>query len=266
MARNNSFVRLEGTLEGLTFYRKDGQNFVKTKSQVSRNRIMHSPEYQRTRENMQEFAGANRCGKSFRESFASILRLVADSQISSRVAGTIRRLTNSGAGLRGQRNINLVDNTESFIGFNFNKFKLFDSQFNAPSTGPTINAGRDTVTWSVPDFETSNYIDIPMGATHCKLVLAAGYVSNYEWEAATKLYEPVEDTPNGVGGITYSDPIELIGMVGAATDLTVDLTAYAPIPVTTALYAATGIVFYQKVNGDLYELAQGHSMKIAAAG
>ena len=80
------------------------------------------------------------------------------------------------------------------------------------------------------------------------------------------MYEPVEDTPNGVGGITYSDPIELIGMVGAATDLTVDLTAYAPIPVTTALYAATGIVFYQKVNGDLYELAQGHSMKIAAAG
>lgn len=266
MARNNSFVRLEGTLEGLTFYRKDGQNFVKTKSRVSRNRIMHSPEYQRTRENMQEFAGANRCGKSFRESFASIVRIVADSQISSRVAGVIRRMMNSGAGLRGQRNINLVDNTESFIGLNFNKFKLFDSQFSAPSTGPTINAARDTVTWSIPDFETTNYIDIPTGATHCKLVLAAGYVSNYEWEPALKLYEPVEETPNGVGGIAYSDAIALGGMVGAATDLTVDLTAYAPIPITTALYGATGIVFYQEVNGDLYELAQGHSMKIAVAG
>lgn len=50
------------------------------------------------------------------------------------------------------------------------------------------------------------------------------------------------------------------------TDLSLDLTAYAPIPVTTALYAGTAIVFFQMVNGDLYELAQGHCMKIAAVG
>jgi hypothetical protein len=55
-------------------------------------------------------------------------------------------------------------------------------------------------------------------------------------------------------------------MVGAVTDLSLDLTAYAPIPVTTALYAGTAIVFFQMVIGDLYELAQGHCMKIAAVG
>ena len=266
MAKNNSFIRLEGTLDGLTFFRKNGENFVKTKSSVSRNRIMNAPEYQRTRENMQEFGGANKGGKSFRESFASILRLVSDSNVTSRVAGIMRRMMNNGAGLRGQRTLNVVDNKEPFIGFNFNVNKPFDSQFNAPSTGPEINAGRDTVTWSIPDFNTDTYIRQPEGATHCKLVLAAGYVSNYEWVPALKAYDPVEDTPNGVGSVVYSDAIALGAMVGAATDLTVDLTAYAPIPATTALYAATAIVFYQEVNGDLYELAQGHCMKIAAVG
>lgn len=266
MARNNSFIRLEGTLDGLTFYRKNGENFVKTKSKVSKNRIMNDPAYKRTRENMQEFGGAARCSKAFRESFASIARLVSDSYLSSRVTGKMRSIIPNGAGLRGERTINVVDNIEPFLGFNFNLSKPFDSQINAPSNGPEINANRDTVTWSIPDFNTDTYVRTPEGATHFKLALAAGYVSNFEWVPALQAYEPIEDTPNGVGSVTYSNPIALGAMVGGSTDLTVDLTAYAPIPVTTALYVGTAIVFFQMVNGELYELAQGHSMKIAAVG
>ncbi|MBO6880908.1 hypothetical protein [Winogradskyella sp.] len=265
MARNNSFIKLEGTLDGLTFYNKDGQNLVKSKNQVSRNRIMNDPAYKRTRENMQEFGGAARCSKAFRESFSAIARLVADTYLASRLTGKIRGIVPNGAGLRGQRNINLVDNLEPLIGLQFNVSKPFDSQFNAPSTGPVIDPNRDKVTWTIPDFNTDTYINIPEGATHCKLALAAGYVSNYEWVPALKSYEPVEEAPNGVGAIVYSDAIALGAMVGSDTNLALDLTAHAPIPVTTALFAGTAIVFYQMVNGELYELAQGHSMKIAAA-
>ena len=266
MAKNNSFIRLEGTLDGLTFFRKNGKNFVKTKSGVSRNRILNDPAYKRTRENMQEFGGAARCSKAFRDSFASIARLVGDTYLSARITGKLRGILPNGVGLRGERDINLVDNAASLVGLNFNESKPFDRHFNAPSTGPVIAASRDTVTWSVPDFSTDTYINAPEGATHCKLALCAGYTSNYEWEAVLKSYEPVEDTPNGIGEVSYSGAIPLTGMVGAATNLTVDLTANAPIPVTTALFASTAIVFYQEVNGAFYELAQGHCMKIAAAG
>jgi len=266
MAKNNSFIRLEGTLDGLTFFRKNGKSFVKTKSRVSRNRILNDPAYRRTRENMQEFGGAASCSKAFRDSFASIARLVGDTYLSARITGKLRGVLPNGVGLRGERTIDLVDNTESLMGLNFNLSKPFDSHFNAPSAGPSINASRDTVTWSIPDFSTDTYVRGPEGATHFKLALAAGYTSNYEWVPALKSYEPVEDTPNGIGSVAYSAAIPLTGMVGAATDLTVDLTAYTPIPVTTALFVGTAIVFYQEVNGELYELAQGHSMKIAAAG
>lgn len=266
MAKNNSFIRLEGTLDGLTFFRKNGKNFVKTKSRVSRNRILNDPAYKRTRENMQEFGGAASCSKALRESFAGIARLVGDTYLSARITGKMRSIVSSGSGLRGQRNFNLVDNAEALIGLNFNIATPFDSQFNAPSDGPIINAGRDTVSWTIPDFNTDTYIRKPEGATHCKIALAAGYVSNYEWDTATKSYEPVETEPNAIGSVAYSDDIALVGMVGNATELTVDLTAYAPIPDTTALFASTAIVFYQEVNGELYELAQGHCMKIAVAG
>ena len=46
MARNNSFIKLEGTLDGLTFYTKNGENLVKKKNQVSRNRMLNAPEYE----------------------------------------------------------------------------------------------------------------------------------------------------------------------------------------------------------------------------
>ena len=266
MAKNNSFIRLEGTLDGLTFFRKNGESFVKTKNRVSRNRIMNDPAYKRTRENMREFGGAASCGKAFRDAFAGIVRLVADSYVSSRITGRMRAIVSNGAGLRGERAISVVDDLAVFIGFNFNVNKLFDSHFNAPSAPPSINANRDTLTWNVPDFNTDTYVLSPEGATHFKLALAAGFVSNYEWDAATKGYVPVEEQPNAIGGVTYSNAIAIGGMVGAATDLEVDLTALGPVPVTTALFGATAIVFYQMVNGELYELAQGHSMKIAVGG
>ncbi|WP_179352191.1 hypothetical protein [Winogradskyella vidalii] len=266
MARNNSFIRLEGTLDGLTFYRKNGESFVKTKNRVSKNRIMNDPAYARTRENMQEFGGAAKCSKSFRTSFAGISRLVSDSYLNSRITGKFRRIVGNGAGLRGQRTYDIVNQVTDFIDFNFNIDKPFDSNFNAPSGGPMINASRDSITWDIPDFNTDTYIEKPLGATHFKLALAAGYTSNYEWDTAVNGYVPVEEVPDGAGVVTYSSALTIGGMVGSATSLTADLTAYAPIPATTALFGATGIVFFQEVNGDLYPLAQGHSMKIAVGG
>ncbi|WP_296383818.1 hypothetical protein [Winogradskyella sp.] len=264
MAKNNSFIRLEGTLDGLTFFRKNGENFVKTKSRVSRNRILNDPAYKRTRENNQEFGGAAKCGKAFRESFAGISRLVGDTYLASRMTGKMRSILPNGTGLRGQRTINLVDNIEPLLGFNFDVSKPFDSQFNAPAIGPEITDAKDKVTWDLADFNTDTYVRAPEGATHFKLALAVGYVSNFEWDAALKSYEPVKEQPNAVGVVEYSAAIALGGMVSSATSLDIDLSSYAPVPVTTALFAGTAIVFYQMVNGELYELAQGHSMKIAA--
>lgn len=266
MARNNSFIRLEGTLDGLTFYRKNGESFVKTKNRVSKNRIMNDPAYARTRENMQEFGGAAKCSKAFRTSFAAITRLVSDSYVSSRITGKFRGIVGNGTGLRGERLFNIVDHVTQFVGFNFNIAKPFDANFNAPSAAPTINADRDTITWDIPDFNTDTYVRQPEGATHFKLALAAGYTSNFEWDAEVKSYVPVDDVPNGIGVVTYSAAIAIGGMVGAATNLTADLTAFSPIPATTSLFGATAIVFFQEVNGELYELAQGHSMKIAVGG
>lgn len=266
MARNNSFIKLEGTLDGLTFYRKNGESFVKTKNRVSKNRIMNDPAYRRTRENMQEFGGSARTAKALRESFSGILRLVGDTYISARLSSVMRNICSYGTGVRGERVIDVVSHVDLLNGFNFNLNKPFDTQFNAPANAPTIDSDRHVAKWEIPDFNTDAYVRVPEGATHFKLVLAAGYTSNYEWVPAIRGYEPVDEVVNGRGMVTYSAEIAVGGMVGSDTSLEVDMSSFGAVPVTSAIFAGTGIVFYQMVNGELYELAQGHAMKIAVGG
>lgn len=266
MARNTSFVKLEGTLDGLTFYNKDGENVVKTQSRVSKSRIMTDSAYRRTRENMREFGGAARVGKAFRDAFAGVASTMGDTYMGSRMNGVMKRINRNGAGIRGERDFEIVTYGDMLKGFEFNKELPLKSQFFAPYDLPEINVARDEATWVIPDFNTDSYIKVPEGATHFRLVLAAGYVSNYSYNNRDEAYMPVSEEVNGRGGVSFSADIPLTGMVGSDTTLTVNMTALGAIPATSAMFAATGIIFYQEINSAMYELAQGNAMKVAVSG
>ncbi len=266
MARNNSFIKLEGTLDGLTFYKKDGQSYVKTKSGVTKSRILNDPAYKRTRENMQEFAGGAKAGKALRQAYAGVIKIVADTYISARISGLMKRVINNGTGIRGARELDLVAHGNLFMDFEFNKRKPLNAVFFAEYAAPTLNANRDVLTWTVPDFTTGTFINAPEGASHFKLVLAAGLVSNYTYDALQQGYEPVSGAENGLGGVSYSAAIPLSGAVGSDTTLTLDLGIGAALPAAVASTGAIGIQFYQEINGEMYVLNGGHAMRIALMG
>jgi len=266
MAKNNSFIRLEGTLDGLTFYRKDGENFVKTKSSVSKNRIMNDPAFRRTRENMQEFSGAARAGKAFRSAFGSVIKLMGDTYISGRLTALMKRINRLGTGVRGERVIDVTANPILLEHFEFNKLQPFSATFFATYDPPTLNVNRDAATWVVPDFDTDTFINTPEGATHFKLLLSFGLLSNYNYNRALEGYEPDAPEEDSLGTTAYSAAIPIGGMVGAATTLDADLGIGTPVSLDIASIAAIGIVFYQEINTELYELAQGNAMVIATVG
>ena len=266
MAINKSFVKLEGTLNDLTFYSKDGKNLVKTKSAVSKSRIMTDSAYRRTRENMREFGGAARVGKAFRTAFSGVVKTMGDTYMGARVNGLMKRINRYGVGVRGERDFEVVTYGEMLRSFEFNKVTPLNSQFFAPSGLPIINATRDGVTWTIPDFNTDSFIITPEGASHFRLVLAAGYVSDYAYSGVLESYEPVTEDVNGLGSVSYSPDIPITGMVGSDTTITIDLSSLGSIPATSALFVGIGIIFYQEINGDLYELAQGNAMKVVTVG
>lgn len=266
MAKNTSFIKLEGTLDGLTFYKSEGENYVKTKGGVSRERILREPRFKRTRENNKEFGGSAIAGKAVRDAFGSVTKLMADRFLSGRLTGIMRLIVHNGSGSRGQRSIDIVSNRALLQGLEFNRREALKSRFFAPFAPPTLDANRSVTTWTVPDFDTGIFLHAPEGATHFKLVLASGLVSNYEYEPALDSYEPTEPDENAFGRSIFSDPIPLSGMVGSDTTLTVDLDLSSPAAATVSNCVAVGVVFFQEINAELYELADGNAMRLVLVG
>lgn len=264
MARNSSFVKLEGTLDNLTFYRQNGQDFVKGRSNISKKRIMKDPAFKRTRENMAEFGACAHVASLVREAFAGVVKTMSDSYMTSRMIALLKRINKNGAGLRGERAISLTDNSEQFKGFEFNAKQYLKSVFYAPSELSIGLPDRQSATWVVPAFSPDDFVNAPEGATHFKLVLAAGYVSDYDYNFNLQAYEPTDALVNGLGAVAYSDALPINVPVG--TDTTLSLTALTTeaVPSSTLLLVAQGIIFYQMANTELYVLAQGNAMKVAA--
>jgi len=266
MAKQKGFIKLKGSLGGLTFYEQKGQSIVRTTGGISKQRIESDPAFKRTRENMSEFGAAATIGKSLRIGYASIIKTMASDHIVGRIVKIMKRINTIGTGLRGQRSFEFLPNKELLEGFEFNPNTPLDSVFYAPYDAPSLDASRSRITWIVPDFNTANFINAPVGATHFKLVLNTTVLSDYVFNPSLGRYEPVNETQNEVNGIAFSSEIPLGAAVGADTTLAIDLGFGAALPATVAVISAIGIIFYQEINAQFYELATDNAMRIDAVG
>ena len=66
MAKSSGVLKIEGTIEDLTFYKKDGKFLVRKKGGISKERIENEPNFVRTRENGSEFGHSGKSGKLLR--------------------------------------------------------------------------------------------------------------------------------------------------------------------------------------------------------
>ena len=266
MAKQKSYITIDGTLGGLTFYQTNGKNFIKTKGGIDKERILTEPNFKRTRENIQEFAGSSKVGKAMRLGYASVIKSMRDRTMVGRLTAVMKRINLLGSGNRGERTFEILPNALLITDFEFNKSLSLDSIFYPPFAAPSLDANRSIATWVVPDFDTDTYITPPEGATHFKLLLASTVLSDYKYNTDLRTYEPTNIAENGMNGIDYSTEIPLGGLVGADTTLTVDLGFASVLPTTVGVVVSIGIIFYQEVNGNMYEFASDNVMRIELVG
>lgn len=266
MAKQKGFIKLKGSLGGLTFYDKNGQNIVRTTGGIDKERIAKDPAFKRTRENNAEFGGSAKVGKALRTGFANIIKSMGGPGIVGKITGLMKKINSFGSGSRGKRSFEILTYSSILEGFEFNKLSPLGAIFYAPYNSPALDANRSIATWTVPDFNMDSFMNAPEGATHFQLVLATTVLSDYAYDNSSKSFEPVNPTENETNGIAFSAPIALGGMVGSDTTLTVDLGFTSVLPPTVAVISAVGIVFFQEINGQLYELATNNGMRIEAIG
>lgn len=238
MAKQKGIIKLDGTIGGITFYKSQDGYLAREKGGVSAEKIANDPNFQRTRENGEEFGRAGKAGKLLRNSIRAMLQNASDSRMVSRLtAEMVKVIQEDITNNRGLRNV-IDGEAELLEGFEFNRNGKLGTTLYAPFTG-NIDRVAGTLTATIPSFVPINMIAAPGGTTHFKVV-SAGTEIDFENETF------VMDSQ-------ASAILPWDATATAALSLANAVTANSTHP----LFLALGVEFYQEVNGQMYSLKNG---------
>lgn len=238
MARLKGLLKIEGTLDELTFYKTQDGHLVKTKSGVSGDRIANDPTFQRTRENGSEFGSAAEAGKLLRDAVRTLMLTAADNRVTARVTQLMTIIKNyDTTSPRGERTVGVAISDPAALNelknFNFNINAILSSILYKPYSVNT-STGVMSITGLVP----VNDIAAPIGATHVSIRGAWAKV----------------DFAGNTSEVEYTN---IVNVALDGTSASVTLTpAAVPSGSGTSLFLLA-VEFFQDVNGVQYTLKNG---------
>nr|WP_315215663.1 hypothetical protein [uncultured Flavobacterium sp.] len=266
MARQKGVIKYVGTLGDIRHFKIKGQEgyFAGMVGGPSGEQVNTAPEFERTRENMNEFGACAKAGKSVRTGLSQVMKQMADSQVTGRLTSIMKKINlEDQTEARGYRKIEISTQRNYLKGFEFNKNVSFNGIFNAPySIAHTID--RESCDFVVADFNPANLVNAPSGATHFRLISSISVVSDFEYNATTNSYDPMDAALNEVNDIQYSDFLDLYVPVPATT-VTATLPNGALPTVNTTVLQCIGIEFYQQVGANFYLFSSGNCLKVEDA-
>ena len=235
MPRQNGFLKMQGALGDLSFYKTANGFFIRTKGGINKKQFYTAPSLKRTRENIAEFCAVSKAGKLLRVSNATFIRKAYDGTLNTRLNQVLTKVKNCDLiSARGQRNIaNGIATPEGkalLRGFDFNIKAPLHSVFFAPylleiSTG-TLSANH---------LDSAYHFNAPAHATHAILQTAFIHV-DFAIETSEASYSAVAVLP-------IDEP-----------QIQLSLTpAFVPA-VTGTLFYFLLVEFRQEINGIKYVL------------
>jgi hypothetical protein len=263
MARQKGHIKYVGTLGEVRHFKIKGNEgyFAGLKGGPTGEQVKTAPGFVRTRENMSEFAACAMAGKSVRVGLSALMKQMTDSQFTGRLTAIMKKINiEDGSEARGQRAILVTQEPQYLKGLDFNKNISFNGVFSAPFT-LTPNVDRNESVLSIPSFNPLNYLNIPAGATHFRIINALSVISDFVYNTDTTSYEPAEQTLNEVSNIAYSTYIP-IDAVTTAIDVTATLPDSPTLPANVSVLGSIGIEFYQEVGSNFYLFNAGNALKI----
>lgn len=233
MANQSSFIKLEGTIGDVTFYKGKNGFHARQKGGIARERILNDEKFRRTRENLAEFSQAATSSKLLKDVFGEITLRVRDARIHNRLYSKVLKVLRTD--LVNDRGERLVQNGDFSLlaDFQFNYNAMMESTLYGQYE---VQSGGSDVELAFQPFIPTKHVLHPKGATHFRLfVVAAGvdfenvtYGSNYVASAEYPI------NTNTLSGIVLTVPKS---------------TGFGPVQ-----FYGLGIEFLQMVNGKYYDL------------
>lgn len=195
MAKYKSPFRITGKVGDMKF--RDGKIVMVGDSFNKR------PPSKRTKENQQEFAGMAISASALLRALSKAKEAFADKTTRNRAFSIMREILNLGAGLRGQRTIDIVTHKSKLLGFEFNDTDKLENILIAPINA-SVNADRNEIVVNIPDFSTTADLNAPEFATHFRFKLAIGVLSNHGFDSNLKKYQSVNDSKESLNAMVTS--------------------------------------------------------------
>jgi hypothetical protein len=261
MGRQKGVIRIKGSVSGLTFYKAYGKDLVRKTGGPSRKQILSGEKFERTRENMSEFAGCSKISKSFRKALEP-LKPLTDGQFGNRLTRHFRFVTTGDDGIRGKRPIKLSTHRDEFKKFECNINCKLSSILPVPRSFEVIHNDDRTSGTVILHGGPAYLIKAPEGTTHFRLVHALGIVSDFIYNGTVKGYLPEEESLDTTGNVEYSDYFALEDEGSPEYTSTVSLSVATPLPDNVSVIHAFGITFFQQVASAYYPLRQTDALQI----
>jgi hypothetical protein len=263
MAKQKGPLKYVGTIGDIRHFKIKGQEgfFAGMVGGPTDTQVKTAPEFQRTRENMSEFGGCAKAGKSIRVAMSEVLNGMTDPQCTGRLTSIMKKINlEDGTEARGERKVEISTQRTYLHGFGFDKNISFASISYVPYL---LNHSVDRLTSNFTTLAATpaSSINAPAGATHFRYINAIGVVSDFAFNAATGTYEPTNPELNELSNTTYGaySPLNA-AYAGEVLD--------ASLPVGTVMTAdvsvlqCIGIEFFQEVNGNYYKFSSGNCLTI----
>ena len=266
MAKQKGVIKYVGTLGDIRHFKIKGLEgyFAGMVGGPTGEQVNTAPEFERTRENMNEFGGSAKAGKSVRNGFAQLMTKMADSQLTGRLTGIMKKINlEDQSEARGYRAIEISTQRNYINGLDFDKSISLTSILSAPYS-VTHPVARDTADLVLPAFDPMSLIIAPPGSTHYRLINALAIVSDFAFNSTTSTYEPTQPTFNELSDVAYSGYLDL-SVATPATTISSSLATPGAMPTDVTVLQALGIEFYQKVGTNYYQFSSGNCLKIVDA-
>lgn len=264
MAKQVGLVRYSGTMGGVRHFKIKGLqgDFAGMKGGASAEQIKNGEEFIRTRENMNEFGGCAKAGKSVRNGLSSILSEMADSQLTGRLTSIMKKINlEDQSEARGYRAILITEQPQYLLALQFNRSINFDSILTA-SPVITHDAARNKGLVSFPSIEPYN-VTAPAGATHYRIVHSLSVISDFAYNSNTNSYEPIDPVNNETSVVRFSDYLDL-ATIQTNLEVEAELPGLPTLSDDVSVLQCVGIEFFQKVGTNYYLFAQGNCLKVAS--
>ncbi|GAA0878957.1 hypothetical protein GCM10009119_19250 [Algoriphagus jejuensis] len=233
MAKQAGYIKLEGTIGDLSFYKnRDGSYLARRKGGVSKERLLNDPKFQRTRENMQEFSRAATAAKFLKNAFREIEIKSNGGKLHNRLySQSMKVIKSDPTSARGERKFELGD-MSILRGFQFSERAVFDQTFKKQLVIADV---PESVTVTVPEMVPTKYLAATKGATHYRFSLIRAAV-------------------NAVAGTFYTE-ISTAASLVINSQIQPELVLTLPKPAIAGenYFFAVSIEFLMEVNGGQYE-------------